>query len=33
VEDGGQISGRIEMLTDQPKSDLPPRPVIGEAAG
>lgn len=28
VEDGGQITGRIEMITpDQPKSDLPPRPV------
>lgn len=26
VEDGGQITGRIEMITDQPKSDLPPRP-------
>ena len=25
VEDGGQISGRIEMITDQPQSDLPPR--------
>lgn len=28
VEDGGQITGRIEMITDQPKSDLPPRPAI-----
>ena len=26
VEDGGQITGRIEMITDQPKSDLPIRP-------
>lgn len=25
VEDGGQITGRIEMITDQPKSDIPPR--------
>lgn len=25
VEDGGQITGRIEMITDQPHSDLPPR--------
>jgi cytoskeletal protein CcmA (bactofilin family) len=25
VEDGGQITGRIEMITDQPQSDLPPR--------
>jgi cytoskeletal protein CcmA (bactofilin family) len=25
VEDGGQITGRIEMITDQPASDLPPR--------
>lgn len=32
VEDGGQITGRIEMITDQPKSDLPPRPTA-EAAG
>ena len=31
VEDGGQISGRIEMITDQPASDLPPRPAA-EAA-
>ncbi len=25
VEDGGQITGRIEMITDQPQSDIPPR--------
>jgi cytoskeletal protein CcmA (bactofilin family) len=25
VEDGGQISGRVEMITDQPKADAPPR--------
>ena len=25
VEDGGQITGRIEMITDQPHSDIPPR--------
>jgi cytoskeletal protein CcmA (bactofilin family) len=25
VEDGGQITGRIEMMSDQPQSDLPPR--------
>ena len=25
VEDGGQITGRIEMITDHPASDLPPR--------
>ena len=25
VEDGGQITGRMEMITDQPHSDLPPR--------
>jgi cytoskeletal protein CcmA (bactofilin family) len=25
VEDGGQITGRIEMITDQPHGDLPPR--------
>jgi cytoskeletal protein CcmA (bactofilin family) len=25
VEDGGQITGRIEMITDQPKSEPPPR--------
>jgi cytoskeletal protein CcmA (bactofilin family) len=31
VEDGGQITGRIEMMTDQAKSDLP-RPVAAEPA-
>jgi cytoskeletal protein CcmA (bactofilin family) len=25
VEDGGQITGRIEMITDQPQTDIPPR--------
>ena len=25
VEDGGQITGRIEMITDQPKTEPPPR--------
>jgi hypothetical protein len=25
VEDGGQITGRIEMITDQLQTDLPPR--------
>lgn len=25
VEDGGQITGRIEMISDQPRSDMPPR--------
>ncbi len=25
VEDGGQITGRMEMITDQPQTDLPPR--------
>ncbi|HEX2941316.1 MAG TPA: polymer-forming cytoskeletal protein [Rhodopila sp.] len=25
VEDGGQITGRIEMITDQAISDIPPR--------
>jgi cytoskeletal protein CcmA (bactofilin family) len=24
VEDGGQITGRIEMISDQPQSDAPP---------
>lgn len=28
VEDGGQITGRIEMITDQPKTDLPPKQTI-----
>ena len=31
VEDGGQITGRIEMITEQAKSDLP-RPVAAEPA-
>ena len=30
VEDGGQITGRMEMLTDGAKSDLP-RPVTAES--
>ncbi len=25
VEDGGQITGRIEMITDQPQTDIPVR--------
>ena len=25
VEDGGQITGRIEMISDQPQTDVPPR--------
>jgi cytoskeletal protein CcmA (bactofilin family) len=25
VEDGGQITGRIEMITDQQQTDIPPR--------
>jgi cytoskeletal protein CcmA (bactofilin family) len=25
VEDGGQITGQIEMITDQPQADIPPR--------
>lgn len=32
VEDGGQITGRIEMITDHAQSDLPPR-VSAEAVG
>jgi cytoskeletal protein CcmA (bactofilin family) len=31
VEDGGQITGRIEMMADQAKTDLP-RPVAAEPA-
>jgi cytoskeletal protein CcmA (bactofilin family) len=31
VEDGGHITGRMEMITDQAKSDLP-RPVPAESA-
>ncbi len=32
VEDGGQITGRIEMITDHAQSDIPPR-VTAEAVG
>ena len=32
VEDGGQITGRIEMISDQAPSDLPPRPVAETVA-
>lgn len=32
VEDGGQITGRIEMITDQAQSDLPPRQVAEAVA-
>ncbi|MBN8871260.1 MAG: polymer-forming cytoskeletal protein [Rhodospirillales bacterium] len=32
VEDGGQITGRIEMITDAPKTDLPPRPPLVESS-
>ncbi len=32
VEDGGQITGQIQMITGQPPSDLPPRPVMEGAA-
>ena len=32
VEDGGQITGRIEMITDQPQGDLPPRQQTVETA-
>src|SRR5215469_1170710 len=32
VEDGGQITGHIEMLTDQPRSEPAPRPVSEPAA-
>lgn len=31
VEDGGQITGRMEMINDQPKSDLPPRQTVEPA--
>lgn len=31
VEDGGQITGRIEMITDQPASDIPTRQTIEPA--
>jgi cytoskeletal protein CcmA (bactofilin family) len=30
VEDGGQITGRIEMISDQAPSDLPPRQTTAE---
>jgi cytoskeletal protein CcmA (bactofilin family) len=32
VEDGGQISGRVEMLTDQSTSDYTPRQAIESVA-
>jgi cytoskeletal protein CcmA (bactofilin family) len=32
VEDGGQITGHIEMLTDQARSETPPRTVNEPAA-
>ena len=32
VEDGGQITGRIEMLTDSGRTEPPARPVAGEPA-
>lgn len=31
VEDGGQITGRIEMITDQPTSEMPPRQSVEPA--
>ncbi len=31
VEDGGQITGRIEMITDQPQTDIPPRQTLEPA--
>jgi cytoskeletal protein CcmA (bactofilin family) len=31
VEDGGQITGRIEMITDQPKGELPRAPTEAAA--
>jgi cytoskeletal protein CcmA (bactofilin family) len=31
VEDGGQITGRIEMITDQPQADVPSRQAIEPA--
>jgi cytoskeletal protein CcmA (bactofilin family) len=31
VEDGGQITGRIEMITDQPQTDIPVRQNIEPA--
>jgi cytoskeletal protein CcmA (bactofilin family) len=32
VEDGGQITGRMEMITDQPQSDLPVRQSVEQPA-
>lgn len=32
VEDGGQITGQIQMMTGQSASDVPPRPAVTEAA-
>ncbi len=32
VEDGGQITGRMEMITDQPQSDLPVRQTADQPA-
>jgi len=32
VEDGGQITGRIEMLTDQPQTDVPTRQIVEPVA-
>lgn len=32
VEDGGQITGQIQMITGQPTSDIPARPLM-ESAG
>lgn len=31
VEDGGQITGRMEMITDQPQSDLPVRQSVEQS--
>jgi cytoskeletal protein CcmA (bactofilin family) len=31
VEDGGQITGRIEMIADQPQADLPSRQAVEPA--
>jgi cytoskeletal protein CcmA (bactofilin family) len=32
VEDGGQITGQIQMITGQPASDIPARPLVESAA-
>jgi cytoskeletal protein CcmA (bactofilin family) len=32
VEDGGQITGQIQMMTGQSTSDLPPRPAMDAAS-